>query len=97
MNDQINHSYNDEKYHLIKLEEIYEALDVSQGKFEAELARIRQGWKGNSTDVFLRKADIINQRIKKDTAEIQQVITDIRKISQIMHDAEEKNKIIAQE
>ena len=32
MNDQINHSYNDEKYHLIKLEEIYEAFDVSQGK-----------------------------------------------------------------
>ena len=96
MEAQINHSFDDETRQIIKLEGIQEALIASCSKIDTELSRVRKRWKGKSSDEFFRNAGIIQERMKKETDEMQQVIDEIKKISKIMLEAENTSKNIAQ-
>ena len=96
MGSHMNHDFDEEKNELGKLTEACEILMAYHKEFCEENERLRQGWKGNSAEKYLDKSGQVKNRMEADIKNMEQVIFEIRKISQLVFEAESKNKITAE-
>lgn len=97
MISQMDHNYTEEQYELKKLINACDMLEMSHKKICSEYERIRKNWEGHSAEKFISKLEIFKEHMEKNARDIEQVMNELKKISQIVFDAEKANTRIAAE
>ena len=97
MEPRIKHNYDEQSYELLKLKRITEELEVSDKAIRKQIDLIRRSWNDQCSQKFLAKADTFTEAYERNLGELDEIVKEMKLISNKMHEAELRAEEIAQE
>ena len=90
MNGKIKHNYQAETYVLSELKKAAESLESIYKDTSQTIGDSKTIWNDSSSVKLMAKAATFSQRLHEDCSELEHIISELRYISNIMHESELK-------